>query len=655
MSVQYNTDSAVEISRGASYLVIQTVVTSIVQVISFAILARIITPSEVGILAILSLITALSQAINGGAFQQASMKYVGEFSGTQKEIASSVFYQTFRVSLILSLPLAAFIFFGATVLSSTLLGTVAQAGLFRFLAVDVLAYAGALPVAIGAILGAKRFKAAATIGSGGAVLRQCLIILLILLLKDFIGLVYAMVLSDFTMLTVYGLYVVRVLGLPKTPFPLRKLLNFSWPLSIGNVITFAYSWFDRAILIAFVPLASLGVYNAALTAFTALNNISNSVNNALLPAYSDLSGRKGLEGCRRATWLASRYASLVMVPLALGLLATAKPALTLFVGQAYVNGTEPLMILSGVLGLTVFGIALGPMLVALSRTRSALLITASSVLLALISAYVFLPIFGIIGAAIARGVAMVVSLGLTIVILRRNKAILLDIETIWKTVVAGAVMAAVLVFAQMVVYNRILLPIYMVLGALVYLILLRMLKAVRRHDVELIERYLGPRLGFASRLLSVILVTGGPLPKLNPPTNYSPHIPLSGMSPAFSMNERIVVQREEFEGFLADNQVLLDRCQEIIGKVDELEEEKRKLSNDLKDSKAKLDSAEASVTDNMRQTGEALRTARETMARLNREADKRISADNPNRTPFICISEDRSNAKWYPVILKEFG
>jgi len=153
----------------------------------------------------------------------------------------------------------------------------------------------------------------------------------------------------------------------------------------------------------------------------------------------------------------------------------------------------------------------------------------------------------------------------------------------------------------------------------------------------------------------VILVTGGPLPKLNPPTNYSPHIPLSGMSPAFSMNERIVVQREEFEGFLADNQVLLDRCQEIIGKVDELEEEKRKLSNDLKDSKAKLDSAEASVTDNMRQTGEALRTARETMARLNREADKRISADNPNRTPFICISEDRSNAKWYPVILKEFG
>ena len=509
MSVNYNTDSAVEISRGASYLALQTVVTSIVQVISFAILARIITPSEVGILAVLTLIIQLCQAINGAALQQASMKYVGEFSGTQKELASSVFYQTFRVSLILSLPLAAFIFFGATTLSSTLLGTVAQAGLFQVLAVDMLVYAGVLPVAIGATLGMKRFRVAVIIGILGAVMRQCLIILLIVVMKNFVGLVFAWVFSDFAMLVAYGIYNVRALGLPKNPFSLRKLLNFSWPLTVGNIISFAYGSFDRAVLIAYVSLASLGVYNAVLYAFGVLNGISSSVNNVLLPVYSDLSGRSGLESCRKATWLASRYASLVMVPLALGLLATAKPALTLFVGQAYVSGTGPLMIMSGAFGLTVFGIALGPMLVALSRTRSALLITASSVLLALISAYVFLPIFGIMGAAIARGVAMVVSLGLTIVILRRDNAMLLDIEAIWKSVVAGAVMAAVLAFAQMLIYSRILLPAYMVLGAVVYLILLRMLKAVRRHDVELIERYLGPRLGFASRLLGTILVGGG--------------------------------------------------------------------------------------------------------------------------------------------------
>lgn len=514
MSANHNTDSAVEISRGASYLAIQAVVTSIVQVISFVILARIITPSEIGILAVLSLIIGLCQSIIGGAFQQTSMKYVGEFSGTQKDLAASVSYQTFRISLILSLPLAAFVFFGATFLSWTLLGTVSHAGLFQILAVDVLVYAGVLQVAIGTTLGMKRFKAAVTIGILGAIVRQCMIILLIIVMKNFAGLVFAWVFSNAAMLVAYSIYNIRALGLPKKSFPLRKLLDFSWPLTAGNIVSFAYGSFDRAVLISYVSLASLGVYNAAVTAFSALNGVSQSMNNALLPAYSELSGSSGLEGCRKATWLASRYASLVMVPLGLGLMATAEPALTLFVGQAYVSGTVPLMILSGVLGVTGFGIALGPMLVALSRTRSALFVTASSLLLALGSAYVFLPIFGIIGAAISRVVAMLASLGLTIVIVRRENAMRLDFETIWKSVVAGVVMAAVLVFAQMLIYSRILLPAYMVLGALVYLILLRMLKAVRKHDVDLIERYLGPRLGFLSKLLSLILVTGGS-PRLN--------------------------------------------------------------------------------------------------------------------------------------------
>jgi O-antigen/teichoic acid export membrane protein len=503
---EYASDSAVAVSRGASYLTLQTVVTSVAQVLSFAILARIITPSEVGILAILSLITALCQAINGAAFQQASIKYLGEFTGTRQELASGVFYQTLQVSFAISVPIAAFIFLGSGLLAQDLVGTVGQAGLFRVVAVDVLAYSGVLPVAIGAVLGMKRFKAAATIGAAGAILRQCLIILLILFLKDFVGLVYAWVFSDFAMLAAYGLYVVRVLGMPKKLFPLRELLSFSWPLSIGNVVNFAYSWFDRAVLIVFVPLASLGVYNAALTAFGALVSISSAFTNTLLPVYSDIRGRGGFEGCRRATRLASRYASLVVAPLAFGLLATAKPALTLFVGKAYVGGAEPLAIFSLVYALTAFGLGLSPMLTALSETRAVMWITVLSVVLALGSAYVLLPIFGIIGASIARGVAMVASLGVTVVVLRRKRAMGIDVDMAWKSLVASGVMAGVLLAVQMVVYSILLLPLYVVLGAVVYLILLRVLKAVRKHDIELIERYLGSRLGFLARLFSVILV-----------------------------------------------------------------------------------------------------------------------------------------------------
>jgi O-antigen/teichoic acid export membrane protein len=460
----------------------------------------------VGILAILSLIIALAQSLNGGAFSQAATTFIGELASDSREAASAVFYQSLRVTLLFSLPISAFVFVAAPAIASLLLGSVAQAGLFRVLAVDLLVYSGALPVTIGTMLGMKRFKEAATIGSAGIILRQCLVVLLIIFMRNLVGLVIGWVLSDLAMLVAYAVFIIHALGLRKKSFSLRKLITFSWPLSIGNVINFAYGSFDRAILIAFVPLAALGVYNAAVIAFTVLSSISGSVNNALLPAYSHIHGRGGLERCRRATWSASRYASLVMVPLSFGLLATAKVALTTFVGQAYVGGTDSLAILSLFFALTAFGSVLGTMLVALSETRMVMWITVASVLMAVASAYVLLPFFGITGASIARGLVMVASLALTIIVLKRKNAVSVDLETLWKTLVAGGVMAGVLVLVQMVVYSGILLPAYMVLGILVYLAALRLLKAVRAHDIELIHKYLGNRLGFVSKLLAALLI-----------------------------------------------------------------------------------------------------------------------------------------------------
>ncbi len=502
-----NLTSAVTVSRGASYLTIQTIITAVAQALAFAILARLITPTEVGILAVLSLIIALAQAPNGGAFSAAATTFIGGLSSDSREAASAVFYQSLRVSLLFSIPISVFVFLAAPAIASLLLGSVAQAGLFRVLAIDLLVYSGVLSVAIGTLLGMKRFKEAAAIGSAGIILRQCLVVLLIILMRNLVGLVVGWILSDLAMLVAYVVFIIHVLGLPRKSFSLRKLISFSWPLSINNVVNFVYNWFDRALLIAFVPLAALGVYNAALTAFSVLSSgVAGSVNNAVLPAYSNIHRRGGLESCRRATWLASRYASLALVPLSFGLLATAKIALTTFVGQAYVGGTDSLAILSFFFALTAFGTVLGAMLVALSETRMVLWITVASVLLAVSSAYLLLPLMGITGASIARGLVMVASLALTIIVLKKKNAVSIDLTTLWKTLVAGGVMAGVLVLVQLIFYNSFLLPAYMVLGGTIYLAALRVLKAVQAHDIELIHKYLGTRLGFVSKLLAAILI-----------------------------------------------------------------------------------------------------------------------------------------------------
>jgi O-antigen/teichoic acid export membrane protein len=498
------TDSAVVASRGVSYLTIQTVATSVVQIVSFAILARIITPAEVGILAILSLVLSLSQSINGVAFQQSATKFIGE--SDDKKVASAVFYQTLRISAVIAIPVGIAIFLLAPWLALTMLGQVTKSYLFRALAVDLLISSGALPVAIGALYGLKRFKVASAIGVGGIIFRQFLIILFIILLKDFVGLVYAWILSDTAMFVACTAYAFRIAGVQRAIFPVGKLLNFSWPLTISSIISFGSSWFDRALLVLFVPLAALGIYNAALTAFTVLNYITNAIGNVLLPVYSGMSGRNRIEGCKRATYLASRYVSFTVTPLAFGLLATARPALTLFVGQAYVSGTEPLMILCCFFALTLFGTALGPMLLALGETRLSSLITIVSIVAGLASAALLLPISGITGASIARSLVLVTTTALTFIVLHRQNAMKLDVQAIWKSLLAGAVMAGTLLLAQLIVYSRSMFPVYILAGGVIYLVALRLLKAVRKEDVDLIGRFLGPRLAFCSKIFGAIVL-----------------------------------------------------------------------------------------------------------------------------------------------------
>ena len=45
-----------------------------------------------------------------------------------------------------------------------------------------------------------------------------------------------------------------------------------------------------------------------------------------------------------------------------------------------------------------------------------------------------------------------------------------------------------------------------VVGGTIYLAVLRLLKAVRQHDVALIRKFLGTRLSFVSKILGAVLV-----------------------------------------------------------------------------------------------------------------------------------------------------
>jgi O-antigen/teichoic acid export membrane protein len=208
--------------------------------------------------------------------------------------------------------------------------------------------------------------------------------------------------------------VFRFVGPPTFHFDPRHLLRFSLPLMPGNSIGFAYSWYDRALLVPYVSLTELGVYNVTMTAFGIVSAIPSGIATALYPAYAKIQTVRGQTGLQDAIYVASRYVSFISVSLALGLLATAKPALSLFAGEPCEPGSTALQIATLFFALTVLGNAFGNIFLLLGKTASASATTAVSVVASLAAALLFLPFFDISGAAASRGIGMLVGFVLTL-------------------------------------------------------------------------------------------------------------------------------------------------------------------------------------------------------------------------------------------------
>ena len=320
---------ATHIAKGSTYLVTQSIVDAVIRAVAFGFIARTLTQTEMGMRVALSLVAGVASLLADIGFSSALTKYIAEQRGKNAEYSPFLFSGVLAKTSTASFAtiVCALV---ASQLSQLLLKSADYAVLFQLLSIYILFFC--LNITMSSILlGLNKIRETAVFNVVLTLVAQISAVALLSFGYGLIGLVVGWILGQLTYLIASTLVVAkgkhfRTHSIQEIAPFLKTLVKFSWPLFLTNAIAFAYGSFDVALLLAYLPLSEVAVYNVALLAFSVLYVIPSALNTTLFPYFSEQYGGNKHENIVIGVRAATRYISFLYLPLALGLAITANPA-----------------------------------------------------------------------------------------------------------------------------------------------------------------------------------------------------------------------------------------------------------------------------------------------------------------------------------------
>jgi O-antigen/teichoic acid export membrane protein len=151
-------DSAVKMVRGASFLVFDTSISALIGIIAFAFITRLITKTEMGIMAVLLMVTSTCQLTCTLGLPNAATKFISESLGKDDlDSAAGVTNRVLRINLLMSFTISLLCFVFAEYLSEFLFGSIQYTNIIQLLSINIF-FASLLPGLTGVLLGFKRLR-----------------------------------------------------------------------------------------------------------------------------------------------------------------------------------------------------------------------------------------------------------------------------------------------------------------------------------------------------------------------------------------------------------------------------------------------------------------------------------------------------------------
>ena len=265
------------------------------------------------------------------------------------------------------------------------------------------------------------------------------------------------------------------------------IFSYSFPILLSTLISYGAASVDRFIVSGILNLYALGVYNFSLLIATSISLLSSPFNNILMPKFSEMFA-KGAKGVIRPTVIvSSTLLASIYVPAAMGIATLAPIILYLLGGISYLSGILPLRIIMVSTAVFVTQNVFVQAIASIRKTRLLFYSSITGLISNLLLSFLLIPTYGLVGASIGYSSVSASSFFLLYWFAKREGLALLDVVGIVKIWIAAILMFIIVdLISGILGIRSLFFPLYAMLGALIYLIIIRLLRVFKNDSKEFI-------------------------------------------------------------------------------------------------------------------------------------------------------------------------
>ena len=228
----------------------------------------------------------------------------------------------------------------------------------------------------------------------------------------------------------------------------KKLLKFGVQVMIGSAGWFIISYTDTLLLTFFTTMDQVGLYNAALPTSNVLQYFSIALAYVLLPMTSEMWAKKQKLQLVNGIKLLYKYSFLIIIPFSLMMFSFSSEVLNLLFGSKYVGASMTLQILVfGIIFYVVAGINFS-VLSGIGKPNITSKIILSAAGINILLNLILIPVFGIVGAAIASASGFLFMLILSIIYLVKNIPLSVPLLAWTKIIISGLIFVGIISYLK---------------------------------------------------------------------------------------------------------------------------------------------------------------------------------------------------------------